>query len=46
MFEGNLVDGELEVGQVGAMIKDIIPAGELTQQIWQEFVNLGYKLFP
>ena len=45
MFEGNLIEGELEVGQVSAMIKNIIPAGELTQQIWLEFVNLGHKLF-
>jgi enoyl-[acyl-carrier protein] reductase II len=45
MFEGDLMEGELEIGQVSAMINNIIPAGQLTQQIWQEFVNLGYKLY-
>jgi enoyl-[acyl-carrier protein] reductase II len=45
MFEGDLVDGELEIGQNSAMINDIVPAGQLTQQIWQDFVKLGYKLF-
>jgi hypothetical protein len=27
------------------MIKDILPAGKLTQQIWQEFVNVSNNLF-
>jgi enoyl-[acyl-carrier protein] reductase II len=45
MFEGDMVQGELEIGQVSAMIKNILPAGELTQQIWQEFVKAGYPLF-
>lgn len=37
MFEGNLQDGELEVGQVSSMIKNIIPAQEVVKQVWQEF---------
>jgi enoyl-[acyl-carrier protein] reductase II len=37
MFEGNMVDGELEIGQVSALIKDILPAGEIINQIWKEF---------
>jgi enoyl-[acyl-carrier protein] reductase II len=45
MFEGDLEEGELEIGQVASMIKDILPAGELTQQIWQEFVNVSNNLF-
>jgi len=37
MFEGNMVDGELEIGQVSALIKEILPAGEIINQIWEEF---------
>ncbi|MCF8340559.1 MAG: nitronate monooxygenase [Chitinophagaceae bacterium] len=37
MFEGNMIDGELEIGQVSALIKDILPAGEIINQIWEEF---------
>jgi enoyl-[acyl-carrier protein] reductase II len=45
MFEGDLINGELEIGQASAMIKSNIPAGLLTQQIWQEFVKYGNKLY-
>lgn len=37
MFEGDLNDGELEIGQVSALIKDIKPAGEIVHEIWQDF---------
>jgi enoyl-[acyl-carrier protein] reductase II len=37
MFEGDLDEGELEIGQVAALIKDILPAGELVRKIWNEF---------
>ncbi len=37
MFEGNLQDGELEIGQVSALLDDILPASIITQNIWQEF---------
>ena len=37
MFEGDLVEGELEVGQVSAMIKEIKPAGEVVREIWEEY---------
>ncbi len=45
MFNGEMIEGELEIGQISALINDILPAGALTQQIWQEFVNKGSKLF-
>jgi enoyl-[acyl-carrier protein] reductase II len=45
MFEGQLVDGELEIGQVSSYIKELIPAGALTQQIWNEFVNKSHNLY-
>jgi enoyl-[acyl-carrier protein] reductase II len=37
MFEGDLVDGELEIGQVAGLIKKIIPAGEIVQEMMTEF---------
>lgn len=38
MFEGNMEEGELEIGQVSAMLKEIKPAAEILQSIWQEFL--------
>lgn len=38
MFEGNMEEGELEIGQVSAMLKEIKPAAEILQNIWQEFL--------
>lgn len=37
MFEGNLAEGELEIGQVSALLDDILPAAEITENIWREF---------
>jgi enoyl-[acyl-carrier protein] reductase II len=37
MHEGNLEEGELEIGQVSALVKDILPAGEIVTNIWTEF---------
>jgi len=37
MFEGDLQEGELEIGQVSAMIKEIKPAAEVMKEIWTEF---------
>ncbi len=37
MFEGDLQEGELEIGQVSAMIKEIKPAAEVVEEIWNEF---------
>lgn len=46
MFEGNLVDGELEIGQVAALFDEIKPAAQIVkdilseyQQAKQEFMN-------
>ena len=45
MFEGDLEEGELEIGQISSAIKKIIPAGEIVKEIWEEFLetrkNLG-----
>ncbi len=37
MFEGDLEEGELEIGQVAASFKTIRPAAEVVQEIWNEF---------
>ena len=37
MFEGDLQEGELEIGQVAGNIKDIKAAAEILNEIWQEF---------
>lgn len=37
MFEGNLEDGELEIGQVSALISEIKPAAEIVREIWLQF---------
>jgi enoyl-[acyl-carrier protein] reductase II len=37
MHEGDLIEGELEVGQVSAMIKEIMPVDEIMKEIIEEF---------
>jgi enoyl-[acyl-carrier protein] reductase II len=37
MFEGDLEEGELEIGQVSASISDIKPASEIVNEIYFEF---------
>ena len=38
MFEGDLDEGELEIGQVSSQINNIIPAGDIVKNIWNEFL--------
>jgi len=37
MFEGDLKEGELEIGQVSGTLNEIKPAGEIVQAVMQEF---------
>jgi enoyl-[acyl-carrier protein] reductase II len=37
MFEGDLSEGELEVGQVSSMIRTLKPAAEIVQEIMNDF---------
>ncbi|MDE3125931.1 MAG: nitronate monooxygenase [Bacteroidota bacterium] len=37
MFEGDMEEGELEIGQVSALIKNIKPAAEIVEEIWNDF---------
>ena len=42
MFEGDMKEGELEIGQVSAMIDKIKPAAQIVQEIWKDF-NAGVE---
>lgn len=37
MFEGDLDEGELEIGQVSVLVDHILPAGDIVKKVWQEF---------
>ena len=37
MFDGNMEAGELEIGQVSALIKEIKPAAEIVQEMYEEY---------
>lgn len=39
MFEGDLVEGELEIGQISGLIKDIKPVSEIVNDMVTEFEN-------
>lgn len=40
MFEGDMQEGELEIGQVSSIIDDIRPAGEIVKSMWAECLAL------
>jgi enoyl-[acyl-carrier protein] reductase II len=48
IFEGDLDEGELEIGQVSAQLKTIMPAGDIVREIWLEYQmikkNLCYEI--
>jgi enoyl-[acyl-carrier protein] reductase II len=44
MFEGDLTEGELEIGQVSAGISEIKPAAEIVDEIYNEFKETIHKL--
>jgi enoyl-[acyl-carrier protein] reductase II len=37
MFEGDLENGELEIGQIAGLIHEIKPAAEIVQEIMNEY---------
>ena len=45
MLEGNLEEGELEIGQVSALLETLRPAGTIVRELWEEFKEaLEYPL--
>jgi enoyl-[acyl-carrier protein] reductase II len=45
MFEGDLTEGELEIGQISSLIGDIKPAAHIVADVWQEFVTTAKNPF-
>lgn len=39
MFEGDLNEGELEIGQIASFVKEIKPAGDIVREVWNEFLQ-------
>lgn len=39
IFEGDLEEGELEIGQVSAYINEIKPAADVVAELWQEYLK-------
>ncbi|MEI7485333.1 MAG: nitronate monooxygenase [Ignavibacteriota bacterium] len=44
MFEGDLEEGELEIGQVSSLVKEIQPAGKVIEEIVKEYNEALGKL--
>lgn len=44
MFEGDLNEGELEIGQVSSMIQEIKPAAQIVAELWEEFESEKARL--
>jgi enoyl-[acyl-carrier protein] reductase II len=40
IFEGELNEGELEIGQISAAIKEIKPAAQILKEVWEEYLTL------
>ena len=38
MFEGDLAEGELEIGQVASSVNEIRPAAQILKEIWVDFI--------
>ncbi len=39
MFEGNMIEGELEIGQVASSVHEIKPAALILNEVWEEFIK-------
>lgn len=44
IFEGDLTEGELEIGQIAAMIKTIKPAAQVVEELWSDYLHVKQKL--
>lgn len=45
MFEGDMEEGELEIGQVSSLINEIKPAAAIVNEIWDEFCATARQPF-
>jgi enoyl-[acyl-carrier protein] reductase II len=39
MFEGDMIEGELEIGQVASYISEVKPAAQILKEVWAEFIT-------
>ncbi len=44
MYEGDLDEGELEIGQVSALVREIEPAANVVAEVWNEFLQAREKV--
>lgn len=44
MFEGDLEEGELEIGQISATFNSILPAAEILKNMWSEYLITKEKI--
>jgi enoyl-[acyl-carrier protein] reductase II len=44
MFEGDLDEGELEIGQIAAVIDDILPVSEIVKNLVKEFNSIAAEI--
>ncbi|MBT3756951.1 MAG: nitronate monooxygenase [Candidatus Cloacimonetes bacterium] len=44
MFDGDLREGELEIGQVSSMITELESAGEIVEKVWSEYLEVLRKI--
>jgi enoyl-[acyl-carrier protein] reductase II len=45
IFEGDLDEGELEIGQISATLRSIEPAARIVEDIWNEYLSLKKSYF-
>jgi enoyl-[acyl-carrier protein] reductase II len=44
MFEGDLVNGELEIGQIAGLINEVMPAAEIVKEMILEFEQASSEM--
>ncbi|MGC4020991.1 MAG: hypothetical protein QM734_03160 [Cyclobacteriaceae bacterium] len=44
IFEGDLDEGELEIGQAATFVKEIKSAAEVLKEIWEEYLTAKKSL--
>ena len=44
MFEGDLIEGELEIGQASSLIHQVKPAAQILKETWDEFLECKERI--
>ncbi len=44
MFEGNMEEGELEIGQIASAVHEIKPAAQIVREIWDDFISVKARI--